>query len=165
MSSAWVYLETTMFNFFYGPETTPEYRQYKADTGAVFYLIDTGNLEPFSSDYVLTELLREKDEYHRDKMIALLQRHNVKMLPRNDEVDRLAQVYLPKKVIPPSCLDDARHIAATTVNGLDFIVSLNFQHIVREWTINKVAQINADEGYRQIGLFKPQEVLQIENAR
>jgi hypothetical protein len=46
------------------------------------------------------------------------------------------------------------------VNGLDFIVSLNFQHIVREWTINKVAAINAAEGYRQIGLYKPGEVLE-----
>jgi hypothetical protein len=97
-------------------------------------------------------------------MVALLQRYNVKMLPRNDEVDRLAQVYISKKVIPQSYLDDALHIAATTVNGLDFIVSLNFQHIVREWTINKVAQINADEGYRQIGLFKPEEILKNENT-
>jgi hypothetical protein len=31
-----IYLETTMFNFYYGQETTPEYRQYKAEARAVF---------------------------------------------------------------------------------------------------------------------------------
>jgi hypothetical protein len=31
-------------------------------------------------------------------------------------------------------MTDAAHIAITTVNGLDFIVSLNFEHIVRPWT-------------------------------
>jgi hypothetical protein len=48
-----------------------------------------------------------------------------------------------------------------TVYGLDFIVSLNFQHIVREWTIKKVAEINAGEGFYPIGIYKPAEVLSL----
>jgi hypothetical protein len=47
----------------------------------------------------------------------------------------------------------------TTVNGLDFIVSLNFQHIVRELTIKKVEEINKREGYKKIGIYKPSEVI------
>jgi hypothetical protein len=35
-----IYLETTMFSFYYGRERAPEYRQYKAEAGAVFGLIN-----------------------------------------------------------------------------------------------------------------------------
>jgi len=49
----------------------------------------------------------------------------------------------------------------TTVNGLDFIVSLNFTHIARPWTIEKVRQVNIREGFNPIGIYKPVEVLEI----
>jgi hypothetical protein len=34
-----IYLETTVFSFYYGSEATPEYKQYKADSRSVFDLI------------------------------------------------------------------------------------------------------------------------------
>jgi len=48
-----------------------------------------------------------------------------------------------------------------TVNGLDFIVSLNFTHIVRTWTIERVRRVNKREGYQGIGIYKPEEVLEL----
>jgi hypothetical protein len=51
-----IYLETTMFNFYYGRETTPEYRQYKAEARAVFDLIKAGEYEPYTSLYAVLEL-------------------------------------------------------------------------------------------------------------
>jgi hypothetical protein len=47
----------------------------------------------------------------------------------------------------------------TTVYGLGYIVSLNFEHIAREWTIRKVALVNTREGYKVIGIYRPAEVL------
>jgi hypothetical protein len=47
------------------------------------------------------------------------------------------------------------------VNGLNFIVILNFQHIVREKTIRITGEINAREGYRAIRIYKPSEVLSL----
>jgi hypothetical protein len=80
-------------------------------------------------------------------------------LPASVEAERPADVYIAHEVISAQFRTDALHIATTTINGLDFIISLNFQHIVREWTIKKVEKINADEGYKRIGLYKPREVL------
>jgi hypothetical protein len=44
---------------------------------------------------------------------------------------------------------------------LDFIVSLNFTHIVRPWTIEKARRVNMREKYQAIGIYKPAEVLEI----
>jgi len=66
-----------------------------------------------------------------------------------------------KGTIVPITRTDAVHIAITTLNGLDFIVSLNFTHIARLWTIEKVRQVNAREKYKGIGIYKPAEVLEI----
>jgi hypothetical protein len=44
-------------------------------------------------------------------------------------------------------------------NELDFIVSLNFEHIAQAWTIDRVSRVNAREGYKRIDIYKPAEVL------
>ncbi|MDR1352724.1 MAG: hypothetical protein LBK05_05515 [Treponema sp.] len=49
-----IYLETTMFSFYYGQETTPEYRQYKVEARAVF------DLEPGNMSLSHQRLLRMK---------------------------------------------------------------------------------------------------------
>jgi hypothetical protein len=66
-----------------------------------------------------------------------------------------------EKVVPESEPVDAAHIAITAVNGIDFIVSLNFEHIVRPWTIERVRRVNLREGYNPIGIYKPAEVLEL----
>jgi hypothetical protein len=53
------------------------------------------------------------------------------------------------------------HIAMTVVHGLNFIVSLNFTHIARPWTIEKVRLVNGREHYKGIGIYRPGEVLEI----
>ena len=55
--------------------------------------------------------------------------------------------------------DDALHIASAAVHGLDFIVSLNFEHIVKDKAIRITATVNEAEGYEQIGIYEPGEVV------
>ena len=76
-----------------------------------------------------------------------------------DEI--MATLYIKEEAISPSWETDAIHIAMTTVHGLDFIVSLNFTHIVRTWTIERVRRVNKREGYQGIGIYKPEEVLEL----
>jgi hypothetical protein len=54
------------------------------------------------------------------------------------------------------------HIACTAINSLDFIVSLNFQHIVKDKARQITAQINKTEGYRAVDIFEPKEATNYE---
>ena len=66
-----IYLETTMFSFYYGSEKTAEYRQYKIDTRAVFELIKAGKYEAFTSPLAIGELKEEPDVEKRKKCLLL----------------------------------------------------------------------------------------------
>jgi hypothetical protein len=156
-----IYLETTMFSFYYGLESTPEYKQYKVDTCSVFDMIKAGKYEAFTSPLATDELVDEPNEEKRLKMLALIPEYGIKVLSLTEETQRLTELYIRQNVVSPAWETDAAHIAITAVNGLDFIVSLNFTHIVRPWTVERVRRVNFREGYKPIGIYKPSEVLEL----
>ena len=156
-----IYLETTMFSFFYEERTAPFYLEQKALVHRIFELIQAGVYEPYTSPYALREINNEPNQDKRNLMQALISAYRIIMLPITEEVEGLAALYVHEKVVAPAWATDAAHIAVAIYNGLDFIVSLNFTHIVRPWTIEKVRTINMREDYKVIGIYKPAEVLQI----
>jgi hypothetical protein len=158
-----IYLETTMFSFYYGQETTPEYRQYRAEARAVFDLIKSGEYEPYTSLYAVGEIDDEPNQEKRQNMRNLITDYSIKVLEPTDETERLTALYLKEKAVPESHPTDAAHIAIAAINGLDFIVSLNFTHIARPWTIERVRRVNKREGYQGVGIYKPAEVLESED--
>ena len=92
-------------------------------------------------------------------MKALIADYGITVIPVSDEVGRLADVYVESGIIPKKFVTDALHIAAVTVAGLDFIVSLNFRHIVKRKTIIETEIINAREGFRRVFIHTPAEVI------
>jgi hypothetical protein len=155
------YLETTMFSFFYEERVDSTYQEYKAQVRAVFNQIKAGKYEPYTSIYTTDEIDGEENQEKREKMWALITDYKIKVLPEDAEVKRLAALYVQEKAVPAAYFTDAAHIAITTSNGLDFIVSLNFTHIARPWTIEKVRRVNIREKYKGIGIYKPAEVLEL----
>ena len=153
-----IYLETTIFNFPFADDAP----QYRADTLKLFEEIKAGKFKPFTSEYVIFELDNTKDVEKREKMKSLSVDYKITIIPANDEVKRLAGVYVTTGVIPEKFSTDAFHIAAATVKDIDFIVSLNFRHIVKRKTIEEVELINFREGYKRIGIYSPAEVIDYE---
>jgi hypothetical protein len=156
-----IYLETTMFSFYYENRQHGEYQKYKTQARQVFDLIKAGKYEPYTSILATDEIDNEKNPEKRENMWRLITDYSVKILPANgNEVKRIASLYIQEGAVSPAYETDAAHIAIATVNGLDFIVSFNFTHIVRIWTIEKVRRVNVRENYQGIGIYKPVEVLE-----
>ena len=152
-----VYLETSVFNFVFA-DNDPE-KQH----GALKLFEEIGQTlyKPYSSDYVLHELSAAQ-EPKRGNMLRLLEKYSLNILPTNPEAERLAEIYVSEGIIPAKFSTDAVHIACATVNDLDFIVSYNFRHIVKRKTIIMTGAVNLREGYKQIGIFSPLEVIENE---
>jgi len=161
MNKPKIYLETTMFSFYYEERTYPLYLEYKAHVRRVFELIQAGVYEPYTSPYATKEINNDPNQDKQGKMQALVSDYGIVILPITEEIERLAALYVQEKAIAPAWITDAAHIATAAYNGLDFIVSLNFAHIVRPWTIERVRSVNVREKYRAIGIYKPAEVLEI----
>jgi len=148
-----VYLETSLFNFY-----VDEIEKHSpGDTVRLFEEIAAGKYEAFTSAYVIRELKRASEK-RRVKMLDLITRYNIMMLDDNDEVLRMADIYVEKGVIQEKYRMDGIHIATTAVNGLDMIVSMNLRHIVKCKTIKMTTHINIANGYRAVKICSPKEV-------
>jgi len=150
-----IYLETTVFNFPFADDAP----QYRADTLRLFAEIKAGKFRPFTSEYVTQELEITKDVEKLAKMKALIADYGITVIPVSDEIGRLADVYVGSGIIPKKFVTDALHIAAATVAGLDYIVSLNFRHIVKHKTIIETEVVNAREGFKRVFIHTPAEVI------
>ena len=158
MRTPTIYLETTIFNFPFADDAP----QYRDDAKRLFAEINAGKFKPFTSEYVLRELEVTKDSEKLATMKALIVDYGVAIIPANSEIEQLAAVYVSADIIPEKYATDALHIAAATVAGLDFIVSLNFRHIVKHKTIIETEIINAREGFRRVFIHTPAEVIDYE---
>jgi predicted nucleic acid-binding protein len=139
------YLETTMFNYFFD-----EARDGHAATVAFFETAGRGEIEAYTSQYVVDEL-QAAAEPKQSNMLALIDRYHIEVLEKNDEAVRLADIYIAANDgIPAKKRLDATHIAAASVRRLQYVVSWNFKHINRERTRNMVNYINPREGYEAI---------------
>lgn len=149
-----MYIETSVFNSMFADDA-PDMRR---DAQVLFEEIRQGKYEPYTSEYVIQELLK-CHEPRRGKMLELIDRYAVKTLPESDEAEHLASLYVDGGVIPRKYVADGLHIAAAAAGGMDLIVSFNFKHIVKRKTVTMTEEINWLKGYKRVGIYSPTEVI------
>ena len=152
-----IYLETTVFNFVFADDAPDK----KQDAIKLFDEINQGKYIPYTSEYVLQEL-EKAEEPKRKQMIDLIGKHKIIFLGVDENAEILADKYVKENIIPVKYRTDGLHIAIATINDLDFIVSYNYQHIVKMKTIIGTESINLREGYKRIGIYSPTEVIENE---
>ncbi len=80
----------------------------------------------------------------------------------NKSIMDLRSKYIDAGIVTRKSLDDALHVAIATVSGCDIIVSWNFKHIVHYDKIPKYNAVNILNGYKQIGIYSPLEIIDYE---
>jgi predicted nucleic acid-binding protein len=152
-----IYLDTSVLNFYYAEDSPKE----MAITRQLFTEIADNLFEAFISAVVIDEV-EAAEEAIRHPLTNLIITYDLKILETDPEVDYLAQKYIENKIIPPKYGRDAYHIAYTTIYELDLILSWNYEHIVKLKTKTGVNGINKLEGYREIEICSPWEVVKSE---
>lgn len=151
-----IYLDTSVINFMYADDA-PE----KRDATIEFFVEQSHGCELFVSRIVLAEIARDPDSSHRAKLVAVLDKYPVVVLPpdRNDEVEELARAYIAAGVIPAGKAEDAMHVAYATVHEMDVLLSWNFKHLANVRREARVVAVNIQEGYRHpLRMVSPPEV-------
>jgi len=149
-----IYLETSIFGRYFEKEE----KEHKA-TFRLFEEIKQDKYEAYASVYVLTELKKTKEKPRRLKLLSLIKDYNINFLETSEEDERLMKIYIKEGMIPKSKEDDAFHIASASINNLDLIVSVNFQDINKLKVKKMVKFINKREGYEEIKIVEPMEVV------
>jgi len=145
-----------MFNYYFEPE-----RDAHSDTVKLFEEIKSGKYQAYTSAYTIDELMGAPEE-KRQKMLGLIGEYNITVFKRSDEANSLASLYQEQSILPRRSTTDARHIAIATINDMDMIVSLNFEHIVRKKTVLMTGNLNTQYGYRPVDIRSPMEVVERE---
>ncbi|MGB3515245.1 MAG: type II toxin-antitoxin system VapC family toxin [Elainellaceae cyanobacterium] len=81
------------------------------------------------------------------------------LLEINQAVQDLAVQFLSKSNLPPKASDDALHIAAATVYGLDYLLTWNCRNIANAQIQKKLLQISLDAGYELPTICTPYELM------
>ncbi len=110
----------------------------------------------YISQVVLDEVARGDAEIATKRLEIL---RDFPLLEVSEAVQNLAAQFLGKSNLPPKAVDDALHIAAATVYGLDYLLTWNCRHIANAQIQKKLAQISLDAGYELPTICTPYELM------
>ena len=88
---------------------------------------------------------------------------NIEYHTVSDEAIDLARKYIEASVVGKTSFDDCIHIAMATIHKTDILVSWNFKHIVNVYRIRGYNGVNLSNGYIQLEIRSPKEILKYED--
>lgn len=145
-----IYLDTSVYSALFD-ERDPKRQKMTLE---FWNKIDSYNL--YVSNLNLEEIQGISDKKLKEKLIKYLNKG--KMIQISPETEQLAKIYIKEGIIPEKYEIDALHLAFTTINSIDIIISWNFKHLVKRKTRLEVNLTNLKEGYKTIEILAPPEL-------
>jgi predicted nucleic acid-binding protein len=150
-----IYLDTSVISHLDAPDAPDKMR----DTLKLWEAIKQGEYEACISALVLQEIghcFEPKQSVMREAIFGIT------LLEETTEVDALASRYIVSGILGQKNKADCVHIAFACVYNCDIIVSWNFKHLVNVKTISGVKGVNALEGYREMPIYTPTMLIDVE---
>jgi hypothetical protein len=110
----------------------------------------------FVSVLVLEES-KSGDKVASEKRLKTLK--GLPVLQINDKAETLTEILIKEGAIPVDSTEDALHIAIATVNGMDFLLTWNFNHINNAQKKLEIAKILEKYEYICPAICSPEELL------
>jgi predicted nucleic acid-binding protein len=146
-----LYFDTSVLSAYYD-----ERAKERQDATIKFWKVVLSNYKAYVSEITIKELENTKDETLRRRFRKLIK--NFKVLKTNKKIRDLAHAYIDKGVFPEKYIDDALHVAITSYYEISYLVSWNFEHLVKVRTRRSVNLVNTLEGFREIEIVSPQQL-------
>ncbi|MBI3925938.1 MAG: PIN domain-containing protein [Armatimonadetes bacterium] len=150
-----LYLETTVPNFLFITDA-PEKR---AKTETLFRQIQAGRHRACVSALYFREVAAVSSPLLRYQLEGIAEVYDLEIVPLTEDAEELVQEYLQAEAFRTGNLTDALHVAIAARNACEVVVSWNFQHMVRPWTITRVARVHARLGLEPLAICTPEEVV------
>ena len=163
MAKTKIYLDTSVINFLFA-EDAPEKKEITRDFFSNF--VATGIYETFISDVVVQEINNTIDLNKRTKLLNSIDEYHMSFADMNNisEIERLANLYIDKGIIPVSKVADALHIAISTIDFFDYLVSWNYKHLANVNREKKILVVNLQENYfHPLRIITPLELIDYGN--
>lgn len=149
-----LYFDSSVFGGVYDEE-------FEEISSLLFEKVKIGQIICIYSDLVVAEL--SKAPLNVREHFQNLPKEHLEFVEISEEAYGLANNYLAEKVVGQTSADDCRHIATATINKVDYLVSWNFKHIVNVFRIRGYNSVNLKNGYMQLDIRSPKEIVNNEN--
>ena len=156
-----VYIETTVVSYFTGRATRDLMVAARQEETRVLWPRLLSEFDTYISALVFEEA-RAGDAEAAARRLAAIEPFPV--LDVDDDTTELASHLLADKAVPEEFPEDAMHIAIAAVNGMEFIVSLNFSHINNPFKRAEIRQSVESAGYICPEICSPEELMETEDA-
>lgn len=148
-----IYADTSVFGGIFDEEFCEPTKQFFSEIDAGRFIIVTSAIVEAEIEPAPKKI---RDFFTRYMAVAEIAEINREMLT-------LRQHYISAGVVTPKSSEDALHVAIASVTQCNLIVSWNFKHIVHFDKIPKYNAVNTLNGYGQIGIYSPLEVISYGN--
>ena len=145
-----IYLDTSVF----GGLHDEEFQEY---TQLLFKRIKNSEFEIIQSNVTEDELESAPEKIRATT--KLLPKNMTKYVKSDIESAILAKRYIEEGVVGATSYADCLHIALATIHNANILVSWNFKHIVNVVRIVGYNAVNLSEGYKQIDIRSPRELV------
>ena len=144
-----VYTDTSVFGGVFDKE-------FDSASQIFFKQVRLGIFDLVTSAVVKREIERAPDEVKRFYQDIVTHSEIIEI---SEESRNLQRAYLQAGIVSPTFATDALHVALATVAGCSLIVSWNFKHIVHFQKIRMYNAVNLMQGYKDIFICSPMEVI------
>jgi len=146
-----LYLDTSVISALF------DYRNPERQSLTENFFNELYNFSIYVSVITLAEVDKTPDEELREQMEEVMMGHIV--LSLTDDIVILVNEYIKFKAVPKKHEGDAFHIALATMNKMDYLLSWNFKHLLRQKTREIVNMVNTINNLKKIEIITPAEIL------
>jgi predicted nucleic acid-binding protein len=152
-----VYLETTVIGHVAGRLHREARILSRQTTSREWWKTAPFRYRLLASDLVIAECTAGDSEAGRERASLLA---DVELLATDFETEGLARRLIANRAIPASEPRDAAHIAIAAVNGVDYLVTWNFRHIMNPATQHLIDAVCRESGYEPATICTPEQLLE-----
>lgn len=149
-----IYLDTSVYGGYYDDE-------FEEFTKPLFERINSGEFTIIFSTMLEPELEFAPEKVC--KIVRSIETEDTEFVEETDIAVELATEYITENVVGKTSYPDCLHIALATINQADILISWNFKHIVNVERIRGYNSINIKNGYKQLDIRSPRELMNYGN--
>lgn len=151
MVRAKLYLDTSVSSAYFDSRAPDRQRLTQQ-----FWNDRLSDFDPVISTVVLKEISDTPDPKKREEIEDLVA--GLAVLPLTEEATALAGEHIRQGIFLEHYESDAVHVAIAVVNGISYLASWNFKHLVKVRTRREVNLVNALRGHQPIEIVAPPEL-------
>jgi len=146
-----IYLDTSVPSAYYD-----ERAKERMDSTIKFWKEVLPLYNTYISEVTVRELEDTKDEKLKIKFRNLIK--DFKILKEQKTITDLARLYIEKGIFPKKYFDDAIHVAMVSYHEISYLISWNYEHLVKVKTRKNINSVNVLEGFKEIEIITPLEL-------